>query len=205
MSIFRRRQGFTLSELLVVIAIIAILIALLVPAVQKVRESAARIQCTNNLRQIGIGLHAFHDVKKRFPNGWWNPSTKTGSGNGYSDTWHSWMRCILPFIEQQEMTPNAVPLSLFQCPSEGKASATTFFDTTNWAMTCYAGVAGVTSWSDGRGVLEYGGTTRYTRIAAIPDGTSNTLLVGERAPAHDLGYGWWAYDGPDTIWPVQAT
>src|SRR5262245_27784593 len=91
------RRGFTLIELLVVIAIIAILIALLVPAVQKVRESAARIQCSNNIRQVGIAMHNYHDVNKRFP--------VEGTTQGIS-----WPVRVLPYIEQGAIYAKVWPL-----------------------------------------------------------------------------------------------
>jgi prepilin-type N-terminal cleavage/methylation domain-containing protein/prepilin-type processing-associated H-X9-DG protein len=101
----RRRSGFTLIELLVVIAIIAILIALLVPAVQKVREAAARAQCQNNLKQIGLALHNYHDSNKRFPPSatadilpWKTPPTAPDANWG-----SSWMIFILPFVEQNSL------------------------------------------------------------------------------------------------------
>jgi len=86
-------NAFTLIELLVVIAIIAILIALLVPAVQKVREAAARTQCINNMKQLGVALHAFHDSNKRLPG-------SIGYGIGSSKLRQSWYIGILPYIEQ---------------------------------------------------------------------------------------------------------
>ena len=94
----RLREGFTLIELLVVIAIIAILIALLVPAVQKVREAAARTQCTNNMKQIGLAVHAFHDTMKYIPANYGGMTTWGINGRSWS-----WLASILPYIEQAPM------------------------------------------------------------------------------------------------------
>src|SRR4051812_39498972 len=98
MVLVSRRQAFTLIELLVVIAIIAILIGLLVPAVQKVREAAARAQCQNNLKQLATGMHNFHDAHKRLPPGM-SPGT-VNFGDLYC-CWGTWMVPILPYIEEE--------------------------------------------------------------------------------------------------------
>ena len=131
----RGHRGFTLIELLVVIAIIAILIALLVPAVQKVREAAARTQCINNLKQIGLACHMNHDTQKALPSGGWGwfwvgvPSRGTGP-----DQPGGWLYNILPYVEQgalrnvglnstgaafqaDMLTLLDTPMKLFNCPS----------------------------------------------------------------------------------------
>src|SRR6266568_6807599 len=105
----KARRGFTLIELLVVIAIIGVLIALLLPAVQKVREAANRTQCANNLKQIGLAVHNFHDTYGVFPTqgGWWYAGPaydSSGTPLGYKYQTAGWLFQILPFIEQDNLS-----------------------------------------------------------------------------------------------------
>ena len=228
MSHRRRRPGFTLIELLVVIAIIAILIGLLVPAVQKVREAAARAQCQNNLKQIALACHNYHDTYKKLPPG----VVATAPYDPYY--FWSWMAKLLPFVEQAPLyrqaenwvrqsggqywnpwgsaAPGSPPypsnpafstvVSFYTCPSEARSLVATYTDGYLAAFTSYVGNSGTGTTYRGAGgvgtAADYvasndGVLFAYSavRLTDIRDGTSNTLLAGERPPSADLYFGWW--------------
>jgi prepilin-type N-terminal cleavage/methylation domain-containing protein/prepilin-type processing-associated H-X9-DG protein len=192
------RRGFTLIELLVVIAIIAILIGLLVPAVQKVREAAARTQCQNNLKQLGLAMHMYQDTYKKLPAGW-VVSTAAQPSPGWT-----WSLVILPYIEQAPLYNNIAPdvttpggpaggttsallqtsVPVYQCPSDGTGPIVT--------ATYNGGIAwGKNNYVCNRWVLgpDDHNPPRPTRMAVqtILDGSSNTILIGERDQTINVG------------------
>jgi prepilin-type N-terminal cleavage/methylation domain-containing protein/prepilin-type processing-associated H-X9-DG protein len=290
MFLRKGRSAFTLIELLVVIAIIAVLIGLLLPAVQKVRDAANRIKCANNLHQIGIALHSYHDANNHFPplcdvTRRRDPATGAdlvASINGHSYSWPgvphwfwSWMAEILPYVEQDNayrtadawtknynpnLPPNdttnnpnywrpwgsfkdcssgasmptvppqnpihGVPQPVYSCPADSR-TLQPFYDGCNTdTFTAYLGVVGVNQYDHtgmfsptakpltvagvlAAGIYEAGNVypggspvslpwmtpqsnnINPRRMGDITDGTSNTLMVGERPPSADLIFGWW--------------
>jgi len=205
-----RRAAFTLIELLVVIAIIAILIALLVPAVQKVREAAARTQCANNLKQIGLAIHNFHDSYKKLPSGGEGTDfVNFPTGPSQFDNF-SFFTVILPYVEQgplwNAMTPalyyestanniaaakTVVPVYL--CPSNplrpGTGVDSQGFGYTDYGPTVYTDIDPTTGLRNKptrvNGALYWRGPTGTgygsSTMAGILDGTSNTIAVAEDA------------------------
>lgn len=189
---FQRARGFTLVELLVVIAIIGVLVALLLPAVQAAREAARRMQCQNNLKQIGLAAHNHHDVLGFFPNAGSDGPTNTCCSATERAGW-SWAFYLLPYMEQQnvfEQTSDSVvsltPISTYFCPSRrapGKYGSSVKND--------YAGNAGTDHGQFGKDGMMLRQWATLTRPAGTPvdqrrrmsdviDGTSQVLYVGEK-------------------------
>jgi len=234
-SLVRRWRAFTLIELLVVIAIIAILIGLLVPAVQKVREAANRIKCSNNLHQLGIAAHNYNGTYEQLP---WMYNTEVVNGLPYGGNCF-WM--MLPFMEQDNVFKGTVPgvsyfgwfdgppsvnsgdprapeaqiFKTFLCPSDPRNSPAAPW-ANGWAYTNYVAnyqvFANPATWD----------TTMQARIpASIPDGTSQTILFAEqltncqgysRLWAHgNWDYNWmpafetWVESGPGAMFQVMPT
>jgi prepilin-type N-terminal cleavage/methylation domain-containing protein/prepilin-type processing-associated H-X9-DG protein len=210
------RRAFTLIELLVTIAVIAVLMGLLLPAIQKVRESANRLKCQNNLKQIGLAMQNYHDTTGALPPGYRSAMPFTDGATDTAPGW-GWAAYLLPYIEQgnlgrelrfdqpvQNSPAIQTMVKLYVCPSDS-TPASAFPVTDGFGATiclaaptsyaaCCGNDASDTTGPDGSGVFF---RNSDLRISQISDGTSNTMLIGERAWANANGI--WAGAIPNAV------
>jgi prepilin-type N-terminal cleavage/methylation domain-containing protein/prepilin-type processing-associated H-X9-DG protein len=197
------RRGFSLIELLVVMGILSILLGLLLSAIQKARASVQKTQCADRLRQIGLALHNYHDNQKALPPG----MSLNADAGAYP--YLSWNARVLPYLEQEAMWRETAAafrndrnfahdppqsnlnrmLPAFICPADPRAQNIAYCVSRNlWvAFTSYLGVEGTNLKKlDGVFFID-----SQIRLVEITDGTSNTIMVGERPPSADNRFGWW--------------
>ena len=224
---YLRNRGFTLVELLVVIAIIGILIALLLPAVQAAREAARRMQCSNNLKQLGLAMHNYHDTYQCFPPGFMVVDELGNIGGGWA-----WAVFLMPFIEQSplqdklsvtkyslgQVTSDPELMPLLQTPLEPLKCPSSTVE----PLREYLGASGImvstANYMCCRGFFRYSGPVHLekpnngvlfgqssVRFADIRDGTSNTIALGERTvlPVYaDQPARWPSWCGPGGLSPT---
>ncbi|MES2791837.1 MAG: DUF1559 domain-containing protein [Planctomycetota bacterium] len=215
MKLSNRRPGFTLIELLVVIAIIAVLIALLLPAVQQAREAARRSQCKNNLKQLGLALHNYHDNFSRFPPG----SISRSGGSFGGPEWPYLLHFLLPNMDQAAMynelalnwgrpgpwiDPAAWPttvrtaLPALQCPSDGmggaiKTAGTAVNLPSSNYMGFFSGLNDGQTAADALATRGAFGINRGAGIRDLKDGSSNTMLMAEYLTGTNTDWRGWFY------------
>lgn len=221
----RRRSALTLVECCVVVAIVAVLIGLLLAAVQNVRAAAARASCANRLRQVALALHLHHDQSGALPPGVTSPRSRSRPRPPGADGFPllAWPARILPFIDNQSAWSEILEryrsdpdrrlvhphefyqFSLYQCPADSHPRLASHGDRP-FGSTAYIGVSGLTVLS-ADGVLY---VDSRVRLADVTDGTSSTLLLGERPPSRSVAFGkyaggWGPWGGGNVFLGVKET
>ena len=206
----RRRGGFTIIEVLAVTAMTSVLLAILLPAVQRSREAARNIDCRNKMRNVGLACLTFHDNFGFFPRNTIRPRGVTPingqpAGNLWewsSGSFESWFRQIMPLIDH----PNAIAqdaILVIGCPSDPRGPG---YKIPTYGFTWYVGLYS-NEWTDNNGIIvdDSALSDKLTvSISSVQDGTSSTILFGERPPPADGQWGWWDSRccADDTISPI---